>query len=225
MYLPGLVAGLIYLFRQKRWLLLYALGWMAAAYPLLLFHQPVWWHHQLLITIPASMIAAGGAWEGSREVIAWLRNRAQPAPAWMAASLGVAAILLVSGFRAPEFLGLARLAVQNASAAPRAASEDRIMNKINQYASQTRWMVTDLPMFAFRAGLPVPPELAVISWKRFASGNLSDAEVLKIVKTYRPEQALIGRFDFPLLTQYLKENYRVIYERENLKLYVLKTLQ
>lgn len=95
------------------------------------------------------------------------------------------------------------------------------MRKINQYADRTNWMVTDLPMFPFRAGIPVPPNLAVISGKRFAAGELSERDIIESVDEFKPEQVLIGRFDLPLLESYLEENYLPILEREDeLKLYV-----
>jgi hypothetical protein len=82
-------------------------------------------------------------------------------------------------------------------------------------------MVTDLPMIAFRAGIPVPPELAVISGKRFAAGELSEQEIIDEVKQYQPEQVLIGRFELPLLEQYLTGSYLPILDREGeLRLYV-----
>jgi hypothetical protein len=107
----------------------------------------------------------------------------------------------------------------------RAPFEDRVMRKVNQYAGQTNWMVTDLPMFAFRAGIPVPPNLAVISGKRLASGGLSEETMIETVREYSPEQVLIGRFEFPALEQSLLENYALILEREQeLRLYIRKDL-
>jgi hypothetical protein len=105
----------------------------------------------------------------------------------------------------------------------RAPFEDRVMRKINQYSDRTNWMVTDLPMYAFRAGIPVPPNLAVISGKRFVSGALTEEDIIETVMEYKPEQVLIGRFELPALEQSLLENYALILEREQeLKLYVRK---
>src|SRR3990170_2927205 len=149
------LVGTLFSLQAKRWLVLYPLAWMVAAYGLLYFHSPVWDHHQLLVTIPAALLAASAVVELGPDKEAFLR-------------------------------------------------------KMIKFAPQTEWVVTDLPMYAFRAGLPVPPELAVFSLKRVETGNLDGGQVLAMVIKYDPEQVLIGRFEFPMLEQYLAENYRLV---------------
>ena len=86
-------------------------------------------------------------------------------------------------------------------------------------------MVTDAPMYAFRAGLATPPNLAVISAKRMASGDLTEDEIIETVSQYQPEQILLTRFDFPKLRAYLDEDYYVNLEREDgTTLYLRKDL-
>ena len=139
---------------------------------------------------------------------------------WIWLASGLAVIVLVLATRPLKTIDQFQLP-GSAPGEVRAPFEDRVMRKINQYADQTEWMVTDLPMFAFRAGIPVPPELAVISGKRFAAGELSEQEIIDEVKQYQPEQVLIGRFELPLLEQYLNGSYLPILEREGeLRLYV-----
>jgi 4-amino-4-deoxy-L-arabinose transferase-like glycosyltransferase len=225
MYLPAIVAGIYYNVQKKRWLTLYLVGWIGVSFLFLSIISPVWWHHQLLVTIPASMLAALGAGDALREVTAWIQEKNFRRRNWVPAALGLLGACLIIVFRTPELAANASQSILQANAAPRASSEDRIMKKIEQFAPQTNWMVTDLPMYAFRSRIPVPPELAVMSWKRFTSSNLNDAEVLRIIQLYRPEQIIFGRFDFPLLKEYLRENYHIIYERDKLKLYLLKTIQ
>jgi hypothetical protein len=43
---------------QRRWLAIYPLAWMGTATLLLFRHIPVWYHQQLLITVPAALLAA-----------------------------------------------------------------------------------------------------------------------------------------------------------------------
>jgi hypothetical protein len=143
---------------------------------------------------------------------------------WLWLGGGVIGILLVLGTRAPQAAAVFRAQSVDTDM-PRPAFEDKVARKIDQYAAQTHWMVTDMPMFAFQAGIPVPPDLAVISWKRFAAGELTEDEILDTVKTYQPEQVLIGRFELPALEAYLLENYHLMLEREDeLGLYVRKDL-
>jgi 4-amino-4-deoxy-L-arabinose transferase-like glycosyltransferase len=44
--------------RHKKWTALYLAGWIVAGYGLLALTGPTWYHHQLLVTIPAALLAA-----------------------------------------------------------------------------------------------------------------------------------------------------------------------
>jgi hypothetical protein len=81
-------------------------------------------------------------------------------------------------------------------------------------------MVTDLPIYAFRAGLPVPPELAVFSTKRVAAGDLNERYLLEIIDRYNPKLILWGRFDLLELRVELASRYRQEYAFRGKVLYV-----
>lgn len=212
--------GAAYTLIQRRWLMFYPLAWMAAALLILLFLRPVWFHHQMLVTIPAALLAAGALVETLKMIPRAIRSPASMRSSWIWLASGLVAITLVLATRPVQAFDQFR-AAKTAPGEVRAPFEDRVMRKINQYADRTNWMVTDLPMFPFRAGIPVPPNLAVISGKRFAAGELSERDIIESVDEFKPEQVLIGRFDLPLLESYLEENYLPILEREDeLKLYV-----
>jgi hypothetical protein len=100
------------------------------------------------------------------------------------------------------------------------STESRYLRRLNNRASKTNWIVTDIPMYAFRMDKPVPPELAVFTWKRMMTGNLTDEQVLETIVEYQPEQVLLGRFMFPDLQEYLNEHYRLLDIPTNAKLYV-----
>jgi len=96
----------------------------------------------------------------------------------------------------------------------------KFLDQMNQYAPLTKWVVTDMPMYPFRARLPVPPDLATFTSKRWETGNLSEAEMIEAVRSYDPEMVLIGRFAFPELEQYLQPGYRLVRDRANIRLYI-----
>jgi hypothetical protein len=93
-----------------------------------------------------------------------------------------------------------------------------------KFAPQTNWVVTDLPMYAFRARLPVPPDLAVFSSKRITTGNLTEGQIMQTILKYQPEQILFGRFTYPNIEIYLRENYRLVHSKDEMKLYVRRDL-
>jgi hypothetical protein len=100
-----------------------------------------------------------------------------------------------------------------------------VIEKVRALQPSTQWLFTDLPMVAFYTGLKVPPELAVFSTKRIASGSLSDAKLAKILKTYQPEQVLLGRYPKveAALAPYLSQHYRKQYEKDKVTQYVLNS--
>ena len=218
------VAGSIMAFRQRKMLMLYPAAWMVITALSLSFYRPIWSHHQLLVTIPAAMLAGGAAAEG----LGWLARKRQGC--WKihqdnvlpAVALGLLVLTLV--VRLPDVVNQFQR-TGDAPGEPRAAYEDRVMRRINQYAPDTHWMVTDLPMYAFRAGLLTPPDLAVISWKRLAAGDLTETEILETIQELEPEQILLGRFQFDHVETFLQEGYFPVLEREDqLKLYIRKDL-
>ncbi len=52
-----------------------------------------------------------------------------------------------------------------ASALDATSGKLRVIDKMNEYSDQTNWIMTDLPMYAFRVHKPVPPILATFSQK------------------------------------------------------------
>jgi len=96
----------------------------------------------------------------------------------------------------------------------------KVLRIMGEYADQTNWIMTDAPMYAFRVQRPVPPSLATFSSKRLATGSLTEADILKAMREYRPEQVLIARFEIPTLEKYLQENYRLIVSVEYFRLFI-----
>ena len=96
---------------------------------------------------------------------------------------------------------------------------------MTNHAPETHWVVTDLPMYAFRVGLLVPPYLAVSSTKRRSTGELTEQQFIAIIEEYKPEQVLIGRSTYPEIEKYLEQDYRVLYTRGKRLLYLRKDLK
>jgi tetratricopeptide (TPR) repeat protein len=88
---------------------------------------------------------------------------------------------------------------------------------LKQLADQSTWVFADRQMFAFRAGLLVPPELSVTSQKRMRTGSLSPEQVVQTLEDYAPEQIVFcgWRMDMtPAMRRFLNENYNSIYTDE-----------
>jgi 4-amino-4-deoxy-L-arabinose transferase-like glycosyltransferase len=222
--LLGALFSVLFVWRERRWLMLYPLAWMIVAYLALLVFQPVWWHHQVLVTIPAAMLAGGAFGESLGLFFKKVRKPVEQRKLWLI----IISNLIIMGLTFATLLPIAvdyLHSAQKVNADGRDPAQERFMKRIEVYAPQTKWMVTDEPMFAFRAGISVPPNLAVISWKRFAAGDLTEDEILQTLRQLRPEQVFFGRFDLPKVNQYLAENYRETLHWEEMNLYVRNDLQ
>ena len=218
--------GSLFTLRSKRWLGLYLLAWGITAYVLLSVHAPVWDHQQLLVTIPAAPLAAVAVYEAATliwKIVQTHYSASLQGFLRTAAILGL--FLLLFTFRTPEPISLMspQPSLTNSEFELGPLTE-KFFVKMLKFAPQTNWVVTDLPMYAFRARLPVPPNLAVLSSKRMTTGNLTEAQIMQTILMYRPEQVLFGRFAYPNIDTYLRENYRLVHSKDEMKLYVRRDL-
>jgi 4-amino-4-deoxy-L-arabinose transferase-like glycosyltransferase len=218
--------GVFFSIYRRNWLGLYPLAWAALAYVLLNFYSPVLYHHQLLITIPAAMLAAAGLAEG---ILSLARVRLPSDLVRLQTLLGMGALVSfvwVSAQYLPvldtELLDSPRVSGLSLRAT---AGKLKVLNTMNEYIDQTNWIVTDMPMYAFLAGRPVPPSLATFSRKRLITGSLTDEDILTAMREYHPEQVLIARFVIPALEEYLKKNYTLIVSPEFFRLFIRNDLK
>ncbi|MCK5317502.1 MAG: glycosyltransferase family 39 protein [Anaerolineales bacterium] len=197
--------GVIIAIRSKAWHALYLVAWALAAYLLLLWIVPSWHHHQLLITIPAALL--GSIAMGAAVVDLFQRIRASRL--WTPKVLPSAAILLLSVFfafqRLPPTLERFRFDLPNFGTFDPADQADfEIVAIMRNYADQTNIVFTDRPMYAFRSGIPVHPYLAVITKKRYVTGQLSQEEIFSILIATKPEQVILSRFHILAVQEYME---------------------
>lgn len=220
----GLFGALISIYRRN-WLSLYPLAWAVVAYILFSFYSPVFYHHQLLITIPVAMLAAAAVGDA---ILTLIHLRRPSDLIRFQTLLGVASLIgLVLATRqylpaldkqlmdSPRITGLSLRAT---------SGKLKVIRTMNEYIDQTNWIMTDMPMYAFRVHRPVPPSIATFSSKRLATGSLTEEDILTAMRDYRPEQVLMARFEIPALEAYLEENYTLILSVEFFRLFIRNDL-
>lgn len=223
--------GCLFVLVERHWLSLYLIAWVAVGYLLLAVQIPVFFHHTLLITVPAAMLA--GIAVG--EAILWIARvpqllRSHGLLSWRTLLSVLALIIFAASVieRAPEtFLSFPRRSALMTQAALTAwpQQEQMFLTKMANHMAETHWVVTDLPMYAFRVGLVTPPYLSFVTAKRLSTGELTEEKIIAVIQEYQPEQVLIGRREFPMVKQFLQEDYRLIYERGKRFLYFRKDLK
>ncbi|MHC4590442.1 MAG: ArnT family glycosyltransferase [Planctomycetota bacterium] len=206
------VPGLIFVIQRKNPMAAVLALWAVLATVVLAGHEPLWYHHYLMVSVPlcglAGIAVAGmpavirsGAfisWQGRRTVLAW--GTTLPA--------GAAAVLLA--VQAPDFF--------RANFAARSSLDllrDRhLVELMTRLPGDTHCVMTDRQILPFRAGLRVPPELCVTSLKRRWAGHLSDDRLIALLAAYEPEQVYLSGQRLRLTAQlydWLGPRYRHVY--------------
>jgi 4-amino-4-deoxy-L-arabinose transferase-like glycosyltransferase len=198
------VIGILAIFLKKQRDGLFPLTWLLTAILIFLNHKPIWDHHYPLLAIP----------------ICWL------------AAYAVALLLDLSSknFKSPNIkkrifpslvvvLLIVLVVATPAHPKGRPPKNLEVMQLVLKYKSSTHWVFTDRPIYAFYAGLRVPPEIAVMSYKRLNSGDLTSKELLAVLQNYHPEQIVLDRWAGQIksdsqLTAYINKNYSKTYTDE-----------
>lgn len=190
--------------RRWRWAIV-PLVWLALASVVMQFHRPAWYHHSPLLAIPA-------AWAGAFAIDALYEAREESVRDESAGRTRWFTVLIVAALAwqgVKLYLAGQRFFVQTDR-----EEEQRVVRNMRAYAGQTHWVFTDIMIYPVAVGLPAPPEVAVVSTKRRAAGQLPDSLVANVLDRYQPEQVLLGsRIDFgPEVMDRIAAHYRLVGE-------------
>lgn len=205
--------GLLIAYQRQQWQLFYFGAWSIIAYLLLVQHRPVWYHQVLLWYVPAIAMVGYGMGEiiitGIRFGSRYFRFNQRLILTFFTLAVFYGAVLLI-GEQAKTTTKDIRYWCQACTKNVISSSiEGQFLTEIVQSNSPTNWIVTDSPMFAFRAGIAVPPATAVLSRKQLETGNITNEKLINIIKKYQPEQIFFKRFPWSEVTTYLQQNYQL----------------
>jgi 4-amino-4-deoxy-L-arabinose transferase-like glycosyltransferase len=209
------LAGTTLAVRARRWWVLVLSGWSLAGILVLRNHQPLWYHHQLIITVPAALVAGVAVAEAFAN-LARLRNVTTARARLLTLAGPIVVVALVVVFlrgRPPDF----ELEVRWQKAGQ--GWDDLLLAEMKRRAPETHWVLTDRPIMAFQAGLPVPPSVAVITDKRMRTGLLREEDLINVLRVWKPEQVLLARFELPRLLRELQVHYRLVLSFPGRRLY------
>jgi len=219
----GTVAALVVLVWRRHWRrLAFPLVWLFTVALVHVCHRPWWPFYYLHFAVPLAWLSGYGIAELFR--VAWanaagraFRVRLQTYGCLAGGSLLLALVTAYGGDRLWS-------EAERIHSLPR-VEESGLVAKMRQYADRTRWVYTRETIYPFHAGLLVVPELAVLSKKRFWSGQITDEQIWATVRRYRPEQLLLdGRPREPTVQDVVKANYTPVYQDGVNVLYVANEL-
>lgn len=203
---------------RKVWTSLYYAAWVVLAGVLLAVNTPVWYHQQLLVAIPASVLAGIGLVEPAHLALRGQRGRWGLGLLALAAA-GLAAMYVI--WAGPRFLGKLRADMPNLVAgAAMDAREYDLLTLIEYFDPGGSLLITDRPMFAFRSRRDLPPGMANLSQKVLRSGVVTEGQIIEIIRESEAPVVLLGRFDLPEVEAYLKPGYDQVYGYVDLRLFV-----
>ncbi len=190
--------------RSRSWTAMYLVAWVAIGAISLFINVPFWHHQQLLVTVPAAILAGIAIGDGLSRLQKILQLRERDLVGIVMGIFPWTLAVIFAFYRLPSTVQQFDLELPNLRAQPVEVSEDEeILALMAEYAHLTNWVYTDRPMFAFRTQLSVPPHLAVLSKKRIAAGVLTEDQILEILEEYEPEQVFTGRLNLPVVQEYL----------------------
>jgi hypothetical protein len=170
--------------------------------------------------MPAAMLGGVAVGEGLRWALEAIRERHWFRLRNLFALLALLAFALVIYDQVPDVSRRLRSGANRADG-PLQGSDllEEAYQYVEQYAPDTQWMVTDLPMFPYRFDLLVPPNLVVFSTKRFKTDLIAEEELYRTIDAYQPGMVLINKRILGL-QPYLDEDYQLVFTRRDLDLFV-----
>lgn len=185
-------------------------------------HRPWWNYYYLHVSVPVSWLVGWGVirlLETTNLVSA--PQATQPVQtrilSQIAVCLAVATLLAHSERRLES-------TIQDLRARP-TVYNNPVLQRMSEYAANTRWAYSESPIHAFHAGLKVPPELAVITLKRQWSGQITPQQIRQGIQHYDPELILLRVRDAGTgWEEFLRSNYEWSVSDSNCNLFVSKRL-
>jgi hypothetical protein len=218
--------GLVAVWQTPGWLAKIPVLWLGSATAMLIRHKPVWYHHYLLLSIPLTWLAVYGI----SLAFPFFKSKAWYERIHFKTGKSVILIKIAAGLCVLAAIAtpvkLAVLHWQNQTFIRDSQAKGEIIARIEQYQAATNWLFTDNPGYAFYTGLNVPPEIAVLSRKRVASGTMTPEYLQSLLDRYDPEQILLERFPEVrgAIQPNLQLNYHKIYEVDSTTHYLLNSL-
>jgi hypothetical protein len=95
-----------------------------------------------------------------------------------------------------------------------------VLQEIERLKPFAQFIYTDEPVYSFHSGIPLPPELGVVSLKRFWSGDLSNDRLVDILAKRKPGLVLWRNESRGLpFDALLQADYRLVYDDSRQRLY------
>ncbi len=193
-------------------LALLPVGWLALTLFVFAAHKPWWSYYYVHTAVPLCLCAAAGL-AGLLSSIRWRKSTV--------ARLGLGVYALCS----VTWMG-ARICLQIDSVrhSPRTYSS-LVLKELDRYKPFSQFLFAEEPIYSFHSGIPLPPRLAVLSLKRFWSGDLTNAGLVAELRESKPGVVLLANDSRERpFEEWLHAEYMMVYQDASHRLYARKTV-
>jgi hypothetical protein len=205
--------------------------WLALMLTVFALHKPWWSYYYVHIAVPLSWCAACGITAAAARILNRCRSRRlRPAQARAGRFLIFRSPVVVAVASAyflctvAWFSARVWLQITEIRKAPR-TYHALVLAEMNRYRPFTGWMYTDNLAYSFHAGIPVPPTLAILSLKRFWSGDMTHERVEAELRRFAPGLIALQNDSREVPFQELLEaEYRLVYYDAENRLFAHRTI-
>ena len=211
--IPGALGVVICLKRRRQALWhMVRVVWLALMLVVFATHRPWWSYDYIHIALPLCWCAAIGI------VAAWDWARQTRSVRWKAV-LGGFGVCAVTWMGARVWLQ-----ARDIRSSPQLYSS-LVLHEIERLKPFTRYLYSDEPVYSFHAGIPMPPNLAVMPLKRFWSGDMTNARLAAELEAVRPELMLLKNDTRERPFQrLLQSEYRLVYQDAHHRLFARRAV-
>ena len=196
--------------------------WLTWALAFFSIHRPWWNYYYIHLALPlcwCAAVAISKALSMLKVPLSETRNGLLPSHRVWRIVAFLTGIGVMGGWSATRVY----FQVRGICSSPQIYSSLVLKDLLRFKRNADRLYTTDL-VFSFHSGIPLPPNLAVVSLKRLWSGEMTNERIAFEVKRFRPRLILLRNDGHTMPFQpLLDSDYRVAYLDQQHKLYVLRS--
>jgi hypothetical protein len=211
--------------------LLLPLAWLALTFTVFPLHTPWWAYYYVHNAIPLSWCAGAAIAEGSRwafasghDTLTALKSGAREcgrrSSKWMRFLAGAfCCVVLAVWIGARLYLEVIGIrAIQRIETC-------LVLKEIERFRPYTEFIFSQDAIYSFHSGIPVPPHLAMLSLKRFWSGDMTRARLRSELEQAKPGLILLpNSTDEVPFQDLVNREYRMVYFDPQFRLFAHKSI-
>lgn len=202
------------------------LAWLLLTGVVFTTHHPWWGYYYLHNALPLCWCAGVGLTEWGAAA-GFHRRWGTPAAAGASGGRGWAWRWSLGWFCALATLWVGSRVVFEVDAARKSPKlfNCLVLREVERFRPFTHLLFTDQPIYSFHSGIPLPPQLGVLSLKRYWTGEMTGARVAAELQAARPELVLLKESNAEVVFQdLLNREYQLVYHDGRDRLYAHRSI-